>query len=50
MVNEFPVEVLDAPFDLAFVLRVRGIRKMNLDMTAPAPLFPLISGLPSMIA
>ena len=31
MIDELPVEVLDAPLDLALVLRVRRKRKMSVD-------------------
>jgi hypothetical protein len=31
VIDELPVEVLDAPLDLALVLRVRRKRKMSVD-------------------
>jgi hypothetical protein len=41
MIDELPVEVLDAPLDLALVLRIRRMRKINLNTTLTAPFLPL---------
>jgi hypothetical protein len=49
MVNELSVKVLNAPFNLALVLRVRRMSKMRLNATLTAPVFPLLLKLRSMI-
>ena len=48
-INEFSVEVLDASFNFAFVLRVRRMSKMRLNAMLTAPVFPLLLKLRSMI-
>ena len=42
MIDELPVEVLDAPPDLTLVLRIRRIRRINLNTTLTAPFLPLL--------
>jgi hypothetical protein len=49
MINELSVKVLNAPFNLALVLRVRRMSKMRLNTTLTAPALPLLLKLRSMI-
>ena len=49
MINELSVKVLNAPFNLALVLRVRRMSKMRFNMMHTAPVFPLLLKLRSMI-
>jgi hypothetical protein len=42
MIDEPPVEVLDAPLNLAPVPRTRKTRKMSLNMMLTAPFLPLL--------
>jgi hypothetical protein len=42
MVNELAVQVLNAPFHLAFILRVRRMSKMSLNTVPNAPFPPLL--------
>ena len=41
MINELSVQVLNASFDLALVLRIRRMRKMSLNTVPTAPVLPL---------
>jgi hypothetical protein len=49
VVNEFSVEVLNAPFNFAFILRVRWMSKMSLNTMSTAPVLPLLFELRAMI-
>jgi hypothetical protein len=49
VIDELPVEVLDASLDLALVLRMRRTRKINLNTTLTAPFLPLLLELPAVI-
>ena len=49
MINELSVQVLDAPFNLTFIPRVRWMSKMSFNMVLTTLVFPLISKLWSMI-
>ena len=49
MIDELPVQVLDAPLDLALVLRVRRMRKINLNTTLTALFLPLLLELAAVI-
>ena len=42
VIDELPVEVLDAPLNLALVLRIRRKRKMSVDAGLTAPFLPLL--------
>jgi hypothetical protein len=42
VVNEFPVQVLYAPFNFAFVLRMGRMGKMGFDGVLPAPPLPFL--------
>src|SRR3990170_945689 len=42
MINKLPVQVLDAPLNLALVLRIRRMRKKRLNTMLFAPTFPLL--------
>jgi len=49
MIDELPVEVLDASLDLTLVLRMRRMRKMSLNMTLTASFLPLLLELAAVI-
>ena len=49
MINEFSVKVLNAPFNFAFVLRIRRMSKMRLNVMLTAPSFPLFFKLRSTV-
>ena len=49
VIHELTVKILDAPFNLALVLRIRRMSKMCLNTVAVTPVSPLISKLRSMI-
>jgi hypothetical protein len=49
VIDELPVEVLDASLDLALVLRMRRTRKMSLNMTLTASFLPLLLELAAVI-
>jgi hypothetical protein len=49
MIDGLPVQVLDAPLDLALVLRMRRMRKMSLNMTLTASFLPLLLELAAVI-
>jgi hypothetical protein len=49
VIDELPVEVLDASLDLTLVLRIRRTRKINLNTTLTAPLLPLLLELAAVI-
>jgi hypothetical protein len=49
MINKLSVEVLNAPLNLAFVLRIRRMRKMRHNTMQNAPALPLLLKLRSMI-
>ena len=49
VIDELPVEVLDASLDLTLVLRMRRTRKINLNMTLTAPFLPLLLELAAVI-
>ena len=49
IIDELPVQVLDAPLDLALVLRVRRMRKMSLNMTLTSSFLPLLLELAAVI-
>jgi hypothetical protein len=49
VINKLPVEVLDAPLNLALVLQIRRMRKMSLNTTLTAPFFPLLLELAAVI-
>jgi hypothetical protein len=51
MIDELPVQVLDAPLnlDLVPVPRIRRTRKMSLNMTLTAPFLPLLLELAAVI-
>lgn len=49
MINELPVKVLNTPFNLAFVLRIRRMSKMRLNAMLTAPSLPLLFKLLSMV-
>ncbi|MGD0203893.1 MAG: hypothetical protein ABSC20_08335 [Candidatus Bathyarchaeia archaeon] len=42
MINKLAVQVLDAPLDFAFILRVRWMSKMRFNSMNTAPTLPLI--------
>jgi hypothetical protein len=48
-INEFSIEVLDAPLNLALVLRIRRMSKLSLDPMLTAPVLPLLLKLAAMI-
>lgn len=48
-INEFSVEVLDASFNFALVLRIRWMSKLSLSAMLTAPVFPLLFKLRSMV-
>src|SRR3989337_3964274 len=48
-INEFSIEVLNAPFNLALVLRIRRMSKLSLNTMLTAPVFPLLLKLRAMI-
>jgi hypothetical protein len=49
VIDELPVEVLEASLDLALVLRMRRTRKMSLNMTLTASFLPLLLELAAVI-
>jgi hypothetical protein len=49
VIDELPVEVLDAPLNLALVLRIRRMRKINLNTALTAPFLPLLLELAAVI-
>jgi len=49
MINELSVKVLNAPFNLAFVLRIRRMSKMRLNTMLSAPSLPLFFELGTMV-
>jgi hypothetical protein len=49
MVNKLVVQVLNTPFNLAFVLRIRWMRKMSFNTVFLAPLFPVFLELRTVI-
>ena len=49
MVDEFSIEILDAAFNLALILRVRRMSKMSLNTMQAAPALPLLLKLRPMI-
>jgi hypothetical protein len=49
VIDEVPVQVLDPPFDLAPVLRMRRTRKINLNMMFTASFLPLLLELAAII-
>jgi hypothetical protein len=42
VINELPVEVLDAQLNLALVLQIRRTRRISLNTTLTAPFLPLL--------
>jgi hypothetical protein len=49
MINKLAVQILDAPLNLALILRVRRMRKMRFNMMHTAPRLPLLFELAAMI-
>jgi hypothetical protein len=49
MVNELAVQVMNAPFHLALVLRIRRMSKMSLNTVPNAPFLPLLLELATVI-
>jgi len=49
MINELSVKVLNTPFNLAFVLRIRRMSKMRLNAMLTAPSLPLFFKLGTMV-
>ena len=49
VIDELPVEVLEASLDLALVLQIRRTRKMSLNTTLTAPSLPLLLELAAVI-
>jgi len=49
MINELSVKILNTPFNLAFVLRIRRMSKMRLNAMQTAPSLPLLLKLRSMV-
>ena len=42
VINELSVQVLNAPLNLAFILRIRRMRKMRFNVMLTAPVLPLL--------
>ena len=49
MINKLTIQVLDAPLNLAFVLRIRRMRKMRFNTVLTTPALPLLLKLAAMI-
>jgi hypothetical protein len=49
VINELPVQVLEAPLNLALVLKIRRTRRISLNTTLTAPFLPLLVELAAVI-